>query len=301
MYKVKQIGCTLGMDNQLLTGQRALMLIEALRNQILDPQLCVRHRRRAQDFTRQCQLTFPVMILMLLQKSVKSLQARIQEVLRELALVLKVDDLSSGAFTHARIKLNASAFVELNQQALLPLVYGPQYEALQRRWHGHRVLAVDSSIVRLPKRQAVGVKFGWMKCSKADGRTERYAQGRLSVLYDVLNQVALEGRLEPCLVPEEQMAHQHLGAVPAGDLILNDRGYTGFFWLWDVVAHGARALGRCSRSSFAMAHTLFEQDQAGVSVLTTLQAPKELRAHFRKQGWVLEVKVRFVTVRLKTG
>ena len=110
--------------------------------------------------------------------------------------------------------MGASVFVELNQQAVLPLVYGAQHQALVERWRGHRVLAIDSSVVRLPKSAEVGQRFGWMEYVGEDGQAqERYPQGRLSVLYDVLNQVALEGRLEPWKVAEEELAHQHLARL----------------------------------------------------------------------------------------
>lgn len=289
------------MEHNRLLEKRALAIIQGLRRRIFDPGLCWRHRRRAKDFSRECRLTFPLVILLLLQKSLKSLQARLHEMVRELVQAFAVDSLSPGAFTHARAKLSASTFVELNQQVVLPVVYGAEHGALVRRWQGHRLLAVDSSVVRLPKSQAVGKQFGWMKCARDGDRQERYPQGRLSVLYDVLNEVGLEARLEPWKMGEEQMAHHHLAAVQAGDLVLTDRGYTSFFWVWHVRARGAHLVSRCSRSSFAAAQTLFKQNRAGVSVWATLQAPKEHKAEFRKRGWPMEMKVRFVTVRLKTG
>lgn len=289
------------MQDDILLEKRALALIQQLRRRIVDPGLCSRHRRRAEDFSRECRLTFPIVVILLLQKSVKSLQARLHEMVRQLTLAVDLVSLSAGALTHARAKLDASTFEELNQQAVLPVVYGVEHEALVRRWHGHRLLGVDSSVVRLPKSQAVGTKFGWMECSNDGGLQERYPQGRLSVLYDVLNEVALEARLEAWKVGEEEMAHRHLGWVQPGDLVLTDRGYTSFFWVWDVLSKGAHFVSRCSRSSFAPAQTLFKLDRAGVSVLATLPAPKELKSECRKRGWPLEVRVRFVTVRLKTG
>ncbi len=289
------------MRNDILLERRALGLIHELRRRILDPGLCWRHRRRATDFSRQCRLTFPIVVLLLLQKSVKSLQARLHELVRALAQAVELRPLSAGALTHARAKLSASTFEELNQQGILPIVYGPEYEALVRRWRGHRLLGVDSSVVRLPKHPAVGEKFGWMECSHDGGLQERYPQGRLSVLYDVLNEVALEAKLEAWKTGEEQMAHRHLERVQRGDLVLTDRGYTSFYWVWDVLSRGADFVSRCSRSSFAPAQNLFKQDRAGVSVTAALQAPKEWKAEFRRRGWPLERKVRFVSVRLQTG
>jgi len=50
-----------------------------------------------------------------------------------------------------------------------------------------------------------------------------------------------------------------------------------------------------------VAQNLFKQDRAGVSVLATLKVSKETKAEVLKRGWPLEVRVRFVSVRLKTG
>jgi predicted homoserine dehydrogenase-like protein len=95
------------------------------------------------------------MVMLLLQKSLKSLQARLHELVRQLAPGAQGGPLSAGAVTHARAKLSAGVFVELNRQAVLPTAYAQENKELVERWHGHRVLAVDSSVVRLPKNQAV--------------------------------------------------------------------------------------------------------------------------------------------------
>lgn len=289
------------MQENILLEERALALIHSLRQRIVDPGLCARHRLRPEDFSRDCRLTFPILVMFLLQKSLKSLQARLHEIVRQVGQAVVGSPLSPGALTHARAKLCASAFVELNQQAVLPLVYGARYQGLVERWRGHRILAVDSSVVRLPKSSEVGKKFGWMECSQEAQPAERYPQGRLSVLYDVCNQMALDARLEPWKVAEQELAHQHLACVEQEDIVVTDRGYTSYLWVWEVVARGAHFLSRCSRSSFTVAQRLFKENRAGASVCAMLEAPKPLKGLCRKRGWPLKVKVRFVTVRLKTG
>jgi hypothetical protein len=67
------------MQHELLLKKRALTLLAVLRQQLVQPDLRVRHRQRPQDFTRECVLTFPVLMLFLLQKSLKSLQTRLHE------------------------------------------------------------------------------------------------------------------------------------------------------------------------------------------------------------------------------
>ena len=148
------------MRNDRSLQNRALTLIEQLRHRLVEPSFCGRHRRRDGDFTRQCMLTFPVLMLLLLQKSLKSLQAHVHEFLGQLADGSGWPKLSGGALTHARAKLRASAFVELNTAAVLATVYGREHAALVQRWRGHRLLGVDSSLWRLPSHPAVGEKFG---------------------------------------------------------------------------------------------------------------------------------------------
>lgn len=289
------------MQNDLLLKERALKLIQRLREQIRHPGLCCRHRRRPRDFSRECRLTFPVLVILLLQKSLKSLQARLHEYMRQLALGGEGRNLSAGALTHARAKLSAEVFVELNRQAVLPTIYGDENRQLVQRWHGHRVLGVDSSVLRLPKNEAVAQKYGWMECSYQHMVPERYAQARMSVLYDLLNELAVDASLAPWKVGEEDLAHRHLDWIEPGDLLITDRGYTSYLWLLDVLAKGGQFVSRCSGSSFGPAQNLLRQDRAGVSIFATLQGCKKVRAECRKRGLPWELKVRFVTVRLKTG
>ena len=49
-------------------------LVGALRRRLGDGNFIARHRVRPEDFTRQRQLTFPIVMLFALQKTVKSLQ-----------------------------------------------------------------------------------------------------------------------------------------------------------------------------------------------------------------------------------
>src|SRR2546427_243180 len=117
-------------------------LIEKLRRQLCDLQFSRRHRVRPEDFTRERQLSFPVVMLFVLQKTVKSIQRHLHEFLNELAADRVFEPVTTGAWTHARAKLRHTAFIELNQTTVLPSVYGPESEARLRRWRGPRVLGL---------------------------------------------------------------------------------------------------------------------------------------------------------------
>lgn len=100
-----------------------LTLIETLRLKLRDPLFLARHRVRPQDFTRERQLTFPLLMLFVLQQTVKSLKRHLDSFLNELAAGEIFEPVTAGAVTHARAKLKETAFSELNRDCVLPTFY----------------------------------------------------------------------------------------------------------------------------------------------------------------------------------
>jgi hypothetical protein len=275
-----------------------LTLIEHLRAKLQDPNFLARHRVRPQDFTRQRQLTFPLLMLFVLQQTLKSIQRHLHEFLDELAQGEIFEPLTSGAVTHARAKLKESAFVELNQDCVLPTIYGPDHPI--QRWRGHRLIGIDSSLVRLPGSDELGQAFGWKAATNQHGATgTRYPEARLSVVYDVLNRVGLDARLEPSTLGEVELALSQLEHLQPGDVQLNDRGFTGYLYL-AAVAQRAQFISRCSSGSFLAAQELFRLNRAHQSRVVWLFAPSDQKAQCRRLGLPLKMKVRFVSVRLPT-
>src|ERR1035437_5299433 len=109
-----------------------ITLVEALRAKLRDADFLARHRVRPQDFTRQRQLTFPLLMLFLLQQTVKSIQRHLHEFLDELTQGQLFEPVTSGAVTHARAKLKESAFSELNRDCVLSALYHSEHPV--RRW-----------------------------------------------------------------------------------------------------------------------------------------------------------------------
>jgi hypothetical protein len=275
-------------------------LIEALRAKLRDPNFLAGHRERPQDFTRQRQLTFPLLMLFLLQQTLKSIQRHLHEFLDELAQGQIFEPLTSGAVTHARAKLKESAFTELNQECVLPTVYGPEHPI--QRWRGHRLIGVDSSLVRLPESQELGQTFGWKEASNQHGSTgTRYPEARLSVIYDLLNRIGLDARLEPSTVGEVTLALQQLEHLQPGDIEINDRGFTGYLYLASVAQRGRHFIARCSTGSFLAAQEMFRLNKANQSKAVWLFAPPDQKAQCQRLGLPLKMRVRFVSLRLPSG
>lgn len=68
-----------------------------------------------------------------------------------------------------------------------------------------------------------------------------------------------------------------------------------------ISARKAHFIIRCPASSFAAANTLYERAQDGGSLVVNLPATPACRKQAKAEGLPLELKVRFVSVRLPTG
>jgi hypothetical protein len=241
-----------------------LLLIEAVRQRLRCPAFLARHRSHPYAFTRRRQLTFARVILLVLQKGLKSLQSRLAEFFEGLAAEAAPGTVTAGAWTQARAKLAHTAFIELNDQAVLASFYSPDNQVQVRRWRGHRLCALDGSLVHLPGREALGRHFGWVQSANRGGPCAvRHVMALASVYFDVLNRLALDARLEPARSAERQVGALHLGAVRPGDLVLTDRGYCGLEWFLRVQSAGADFLCRVPRRWLAAADALFAADREG--------------------------------------
>lgn len=302
MYKVNTFLFNLGMRiNVGSIPSRGTELIDSLRLRLRQTQFAARHRFRPQDFTRHRQLTFPFVMLFILQKTAKSVQRHLHELLRELAEGSSSEPVTPGAWTHARAKLKHTAFIELNDECVLPAIYGEQNEGL-RRWRGHRLLGLDSSVLRLPNNDELREAFTAVDVQCQFGDTGvRLAQARICVLYDLLNRAALDARLEPSTHGEVELAIEQLPRAQAGDVTISDRGYAGYRYFAVHQKLGLHFIVRCSSGSFAAAQELFRLDRAGRSRVVRLLAPLASRAQIEQEGLALELPVRFVSLRLPNG
>jgi hypothetical protein len=273
----------------------AAVIVERMRRLIGEPDFLERHRVNHKVFTRRRHLRFDVVMLLILQKTLKSIQLH----LREFFAVLGegAQTVTAGAWTQARAKLRHTAFIELNKAVMVETFYSNEDQPVEL-WHGHRMLAIDSSTLRLPNTAAVFEHFGGQVASKSGVRVPH---ARLSVLHDCLNWIGIDAVLGGFEQGEVALAGSHLQELQTGDVVLADRGYAGYLFLARISARGAHFIVRCPTNSFAAANALYERDRDGGNLVVNLPATPSCRKQAKAEGLPLEFKVRFVSVRLPTG
>ncbi len=205
----------------------------------------------------------------------------------------------------ARLKLKHTAFVELNERAILDVAYGGQNDFAVRRWRGQRL--GSGLTVRWfacpPGTPALGREFGWVKCANQAGAAGRHPQARLSALTDVLNRLALHTLFVPWEQGERDLVLAHLLHLQPGDIGLLDRGFAAYeLWAEFLSRSGRQFVCRCPRSHFSAINQLFADDQAGRSVGGHAGAhrPRNGRPSATR-ACPATLTLRLVTVRLETG
>jgi len=286
------------MQNQTNLIQCGHSVVATTRELIESTEFKNQHRRNERSFVRKRCLTFSVVIIYLLQKTLRSLQLHLNDFAEQLGVERWV---SKGGWTQGRAKLRHTAFIALNERAVLQVVYGQRTDFQVRRWHELRLVAIDSSLLRLPQEVALGEEFGWVQCRNQSGPTIRYAQARLSVAYDVLNRIGLETKLVSSTLGERRLAAEHFSNLGPGDLVVTDRGYAGYEEFARQIQLRLALVCRCERNTFKELAQLFEADQAGVSVQVKLRPSHSKLKVIRAAGLPEEITIRLITLRLTDG
>ncbi len=207
-------------------------LLTELKTCIESQEFLERHRQHEQDFTRQRSLPFVVVILTLLNMLKRALQDELDAMFRLFGQGEVAQRwVTKSAFTQARRKLKYTAFIELNQMQVEH--FYAQFES--QRWQGRRLLGIDGSLVDLPNTAAHRDEFG----SWGSRHGTQTAKARISQLFDVLNEITLDGLIAPIAVGERLLACSHLDSVQPGDLLLLDRGYPAFWFFLAILQHKA--------------------------------------------------------------
>jgi Transposase DDE domain len=213
-------------------------LIFVLKKCLVSQGLKETFRRSPSDFTRERKMPFRNVVLFMLNLSRRSLQIDLTGFMRSFAQGAR--NITSSAFNQNRKKIDPLLFKEL-MRVLNDEFYTDNDERVLL-WQGLRLLATDGSILNLPHTRELSDHYG----GTSNQHGNRVVQGRSSVLFDVLNNMVIDGVLAPYSEGERTLAMRHLPYCGNGDLMIYDRGYPSYALMLGVLACGAQFLIRCT-------------------------------------------------------
>lgn len=209
-----------------LLFQNCANIVDFIKNIIFSKDFLHRHRKSKKDFTRKRKLPFPTLIAFLIDLSTGSYQNELNRFFRVLVPSdLPMKFVSKVALAKARMKLGYKAFVELNEH-LVEYFY---QNMPTNQWHGYNLLAVDGTLLRLPRIEGIMKHFGVWR-TKGNDRP----MARVSQMFDPLNRVGVDTIISPKSEGERELAARHFFKLTIDDLVLLDRGYPAY-WLFNLI------------------------------------------------------------------
>jgi len=186
-------------------------IVHNLTTKIFSTDFLAQHRKSEKDFTRNRSLTFPRLITFMLNMVNGSIQSELSRFFQVIDdSPISTNSITTAAFCKARKKLSHTAFKALNTCLIETFYRSSQV----RKWNGHRLLAVDGSVTKLPNDPKLLEFFG-----KARSCSTKPAV-RLSQLYDVRNKLTIDLQIDSHAIGERAQAVKHLECTEKDDLIL---------------------------------------------------------------------------------
>jgi hypothetical protein len=264
---------------------------------IFSDELVLRFKMKEADFTRNRKQPFTATLLLLLNFLRKSLAIEIDGFISYLnkgSFLGKTPGFTSSAFIQNRKKINPEVFNFLSS-VIIENYYTKDNDAL-KLFNGHRILAVDGSLITLPYTDALKKCFG---VSTNQSKVE-IVQARASVLYDVLNGMTLDAIIDNQNCSEPKLALRHSENWAANDLIIYDRGYPSYDFIYEHIRLKTPCLIRVKANyGFSVVKSFLATGKR--SVVTEIFPSKAHSFEGKDYDNNTGLKVRLVRVELSTG
>jgi hypothetical protein len=251
---------------------------------------------REQDFTRNRKQPFSNTLLFMFNLLRRSLAIEIDGFVQYLNTCFSAGHtkgFTTSAFVQNRKKIDSSVFSHLSS-VLVENFYTADNESLVL-FKGFRLLAVDGSHITLPFTEELREDYGVTK-----NQTEAdIVQARSSVLYDVLNHIALDAKLDKLKMGEREMALSHAHQWKKNDLIIYDRGYPSYDFINEHIKQSVDCLIRVKVSWSSVVAAFVA---GGKSSLVTEISPKQKQSFTDKTyNKDTKLKIRLLRIELPNG
>jgi len=253
---------------------------------------------------------FPVMVAFLLNMLTKTLQVELDRFLKLLNGQDNEVWVSKQAFSQARQKLSEKTFILLNTRFVDEFYTDNSYTT----WKGYRLIGIDGSTAQLPDSEEIRDEFGRVSNQYGD----LMAMAKISVAYDVENDLSIDSIIAAYSSGERDLALQHLDAILAfdqrtdgrrgheGDLFLFDMGYPALYFIALFILAGKDVLIRTSDSFLKEVQEAIHSDLDDQIIRIPIQTarrplPAKLKALRPELDPDLVLSLRVLTIYLDDG
>jgi hypothetical protein len=207
--------------NKLLICQE---ILEEMKQRIYSPYLD--SFRLGNHFTRNRKLDKTQVIFYLLYLSKASMNLNIANI-RDDICNIKFPDVTKQAISKARKGISSDLFKDLFHFSVNKFISSYQQ---RKTWNGFYPYAIDGSCIQVPKSKDNVEYFG---LCKNQHHSREDAMARISILYDLLEDIVVDGSINDYKHAERRSAKKHLDYLESAGLtnralLLFDRGYPSY-------------------------------------------------------------------------
>lgn len=168
-----------------------------------------------------------------------------------------------------------------------------------RIWRQWRLVAIDGSTAMLPNHDTIKEEFGVVNYGPHCNSPRSIA--RISVLYDVLNFIPLDGQIASYGSDERELAKKHFSQLESGsDLVLLDRGYPSYLLMYTLQQQGVDFCIRLCDDWWTAVRDMLSEGVVDKEVSFKL-SPKDKKKLNAAAADDCEVHCRLIAITLENG
>jgi len=264
--------------------------INLLENIITLAEFKEKFRKIGTSFTRKRKLPFAELVFFLINSCKKSLQIEINKFFKFIGEDMEY---SKQALCKARLNILPEGFRELNNVWVKDVYSEKKFNV----FNGYRILAIDGTTFELPYTEDLKEEFGEIKNNNG---VLKKALGRGSILYDVENNLVIDGILDKYTSNERTMAISHLETWSkfkkeieddTKDLTIFDRGYPSLHLISYMKNRNTDFLMRITKSFLSETNKVISRDGEVDEIIEINITKSKLQNSIRNKELRSEVKL----------
>lgn len=205
-----------------------------------------------------------------------------------------IREVTKGALTQARAKLNPWAFQRLSEVTVNTFYTHSPYTV----WQGLRVLGVDGTRVKLPNSKDIGEEFGVHKVGRNADSPVSLATA--SMVYDLLNNIPIDSHIGPWSKSESEfLFEQHMKVFKEGDFLIGDRGYPSMKLMTELLQKNIQFCFRMKENWWKPVREFRASSKR--QMVISLDISKKIRKELKLGDDCKQLKVRLIKIELEGG
>lgn len=205
----------------------------------------LKYRTNKSNFTRVRKLSFDVLSFCIIKLLKQNIQLELNSNFSSINRFEynKQYSITSSAFVQSRKKIKPEMFYDLSK--IISSDFYQDNDENIKLYKGHRLLSIDGSTINLPVNANTKKIYGTFNNQH---QTDDVVIGRVSILYDLLNEIVLDGTLCNIATGEVPLSRNHLKDAKENDIIIMDRGYPSFESAYEMQERKIHFIFRCKHN-----------------------------------------------------